>query len=609
MELRSLANFVLACQYSNHTEAAKAAQIPASSLSSAISALETELGLELFVSTPKGMVPSEAGRWLFQQATAILQVVETAFTGKAISTPLKVSSPFHFMFGKLSRAATAAIRPFRLANPNFYAQVQFRSSLVSAFDTACPDDTDIILGYASQAGGDQEHFLFDDKWIAVAGGLQSDETLPPLSPEDLRNHSLWLPPLLPAEEARIRDYCRLHDLPAPEVTSEDVGIFTRLKQAKKPVLLLTPQSLLANGISRNDLTVLDLEMPVYSPVTAKNINTDTKIVTAAQDFIHLMQEELNRQTVTLYNPPVSLHDIQSILTLYHCKNMSAAADSLNQTEAALSARLRETEQLMGTALFARHYKDLHPLPTAVHKIPLLQNVVNLAEATTQEARQIAILDEPVIYLGLSPMAMLNPLSALAISNAIAEWQSLCPHILLKAGEAPAQFLEEHLRRGEYSIIVCESTMRPENSALLMDLGPLQYISAINCEAAPLALPAPADSIRNALEQLPELHHYQPVLETQSLKLCLMLAGNGYNTIMPAALADTINSATALQQQTLLHAPHFYLTAGTNGTRNLNEHEHILLACLRKQFQTLHCNKAAPPVSPAPAAVSKTISPL
>jgi hypothetical protein len=85
-------------------------------------------------------------------------------------------------------------------------------------------------------------------------------------------------------------------------------------------------------------------------------------------------------------------------------------------------------------------------------------------------------------------------------------------------------------------------------------------------------------------QMPEAADYQPALETQSLQLCLTLAGNGYSTIIPAALADNISSAKPLLQYTLPDAPHFYLTAGTSGTRNLNEPEHILLACLRKAFQ-------------------------
>lgn len=584
MELRSLAYFVLACQYYNHAEAAKAEQISPSTLSTAISALETELGLELFVRGPKGLVPSEAGRWLFQQATATLQAVETAFSGKAISTALKVSSPLHFMFGKLSRAATAAVRPFRLSHPEYYAQVHFRSPLISAFDTSSTENTDILMGYASQNGSAQEQFLFDDEWIAVAGGLVPDEDQAPLSPEDLRNYSLWLPPLLPAEEARIHAYCRQHDLPAPEMTSEDVGIFTRLKQAKQPVLLLAPHSLLASGISRNDLAVLRLQNPLHSPVTAQISTKDERLTAIAQDFIRLVREELNRQTVTLYNPPVSLRDIQSILTLYQCRNMSEAARRLNQTQPALSAQLRKTEQLMGTALFARHYKGLHPLPTAVHKAPLLQSVLNLADAIRQGAQQIAVMDEPVIYLGLSPMTMLSPVSATAISRAISEWQQLCPHVVLKVGEAPTQFLEEHLRQGEYSIAIHESVALTTSATLLMDMGALQYISDIDTANAPLALPAPADSVRNAIMQLPEAAHYQPVLETQSLKLCLMLAGNGYSTIMPAALADIISSAKPLLQHNLPDAPHFYLTAGTSGTRNLNEPEHILLACLRKAFQ-------------------------
>ncbi len=584
MELRSLAYFVLACQYYNHAEAAKAEQISPSTLSTAISALEAELGLELFVRGPKGLAPSEAGRWLFQQATAILQAVETAFSGKAISTALRVSSPLHFMFGKLSRAATAAVRPFRLSHPEYYAQVHFRSPLISAFDTSKPENTDILLGYASQNGSEQEQFLFDDEWIAVAGGLVPDEDQAPLSPEDLRNYSLWLPPLLPAEEARIRAYCRQHDLPAPEMTSEDVGIFTRLKQAKQPVLLLAPHSLLASGISRNDLAVLQLQNPLHSPVTAKITTKDEKLTVVAQDFITLVREELSRQTVTLYNPPVSLRDIQSILTLYHCRNMSEAARRLNQTQPALSAQLRKTEQLMGTALFARHYKGLHPLPTAVHKAPLLQSVLNLADAIRQGAQQIAVMDEPVISFGLSPMVLLSPISATAISNAMREWQLLCPHVLLKVSEAPAHILQERLKQGECSIALLDSTMHPENSAFLTDLGPLQYISDIDAEDAPLALPATGDSIRNALMQMPEATEYQPALETQSLQLCLALAGNGYSTIIPAALADNISSAKPLLQHILPDAPHFYLTAGTSGTRNLNEPEHILLACLRKAFQ-------------------------
>lgn len=584
MELRSLAYFVLACQYYNHAEAAKAAQISPSTLSTAISSLESELGLKLFIRGPKGLAPGEAGRWLFQHATTMLQMVEIAFSGKAETSPLKVSSPLHFMFGRLSRAATAAIRPFRMLHPENYAQVSFRSPLESAFETSYADNADIILGYTSGQATDDEQVLFEDEWVAIAGGTVSDDHQICINITNMRGFALWLPPLLPAEEARIRAYCRRHNLPAPETTTEDVGIFTRIKQAKKPVLLLAPHSLVASGISRNNLSVFNLEIPLYSPVTAKIMHTDAKRKSIAQGFIRLVREELNRQTVTLYNPPVSLRDIQSIMTLYQCANMSEAARRLNQTQPALSAQLRKTEQLMGTALFARHYKGLHPLPTAVHKAPLLQSVLNLADTIRQGAQQIAAMDEPVIYFGLSPMALLNPSSATAISRAIAEWQQLCPHVVLKVGEAPVQFLEEHLRQGEYSLAILESTAPPENSALLMDLGHLQYISDIHAVNPPLALPAPADSVRNAIMQLPEATNYQPALETQSLKLCLMLAGNGYSTIMPEALADMINSDKPLLQRTLPDAPHFYLTAGTSGTRSLNEPEHILLACLRKTFQ-------------------------
>jgi DNA-binding transcriptional LysR family regulator len=78
MELRQLRYFCTVAEEHNLTRAAELLGIRATSLSQQIIALERDLGAVLFIRTPAGMTPTEAGFALIPQARAALDAADSA---------------------------------------------------------------------------------------------------------------------------------------------------------------------------------------------------------------------------------------------------------------------------------------------------------------------------------------------------------------------------------------------------------------------------------------------------------------------------------------------------------------------------------------------------
>lgn len=78
MELRQLTYFARLYREGNVTRAARSLNIVQPALSMQIAKLESELGLALFERTPKGMIPTAAGKRAFELFSPILEQVITA---------------------------------------------------------------------------------------------------------------------------------------------------------------------------------------------------------------------------------------------------------------------------------------------------------------------------------------------------------------------------------------------------------------------------------------------------------------------------------------------------------------------------------------------------
>jgi DNA-binding transcriptional LysR family regulator len=78
MSLAQIEYFVAVSRAGNVNRAARQVRVAQPAVSRQIRSLEDELGVALFVRTPRGMVLSDAGHAFLEHATAILDRVERA---------------------------------------------------------------------------------------------------------------------------------------------------------------------------------------------------------------------------------------------------------------------------------------------------------------------------------------------------------------------------------------------------------------------------------------------------------------------------------------------------------------------------------------------------
>ena len=132
MTIQQLLFFEEACRSGSLSKAAGKLFISQQGLSAAISSLEKELGCPLLVRGPKGVTPTEDGRFLLSQADVILEADRACTRYFAARRPVQVLR-VACAFGALSEFADAALSRFTEQNPNI------RLEITEYTDNLCDD--------------------------------------------------------------------------------------------------------------------------------------------------------------------------------------------------------------------------------------------------------------------------------------------------------------------------------------------------------------------------------------------------------------------------------------------------------------------------------------
>lgn len=127
-------------------------------------------------------------------------------------------------------------------------------------------------------------------------------------------------------------------------------------------------------------------------------------------------------------------------------SMRKAAESLNVTQPAASAMLKEVESQLGIALFARNRTGVTPTDGARALLPRIRVVLNEVEALADDLRD-PIGHRPVVRLGTVPHAHLGILQGLA-AYCVKSGQ-----FRLRVKEGPSPVLLEMLLAGELDALV------------------------------------------------------------------------------------------------------------------------------------------------------------
>jgi len=126
MEIRQLRYFARTFETGNITRAAAALSIVQPALSQQLARLESELGVKLLVRSSKGIVPTEAGRVLYQYVRSVLRQLEHARSAVQLkSKPLPLVGAVSIGFAPTTASALgySVLRLFRSEHPGIVLNI------------------------------------------------------------------------------------------------------------------------------------------------------------------------------------------------------------------------------------------------------------------------------------------------------------------------------------------------------------------------------------------------------------------------------------------------------------------------------------------------------
>ena len=569
--------------------------------------LEEELGIKLFQRGPLGHYPSEAARWLYQRVEVALQRIETLEAGadrvRGVQfRRLEITTPLQFMLGRLSRAASQAVRDLGKTHPQALARVQFRTNWLAEdgdLSLPVPDRVEpverVVLEYVDEAA--PQDLLFQDDWIAITNFDRSLEQGRIIDFETLGNLRLLLPPLLPAQTRHARAYCERHGLPEPVIVEEDVGTFPTLSRDARPFALLAPRSLVAGGLSRLQLDHVSLPRDLVSPVAA-SVHDGSELGQAYVEHLKRILKEPDRPVV--YDPHITLRQMRYFLVLFDQMNMTAAARKLNVVQPALSNQLRKLEAMIGRPLFERQRTGLKPTPEAETLAPLIEEAVSLCSNVAVEARRQASQQGRRLTVGVVPLLNHRGTLVKAIAGALEDWTATYPDVRLHVVEAAATVLHRWVESGKISLGLVEAHVSRSVQLDLNSQDRLVVVSKTGRDMLapgdvplarladlPLVLPSDTFGLRQLINRAAEEARVSivPRIEVNSLAVVLaMVRRMPLATVMPETTVQPFVAEGAFQINTIVDPTiHRRLSIIFSTSRSLTEIERALVDTLRRHL--------------------------
>jgi len=243
MDLRQLHYFVAVAEERHLRRAAERLHLSQPPLTRQIKALEEELGVELFVRTPRGMALTDAGETLLRDARAVFGMVESAAERARRSGLGQLGRLDIGIYGSATFGAVPEVlNLFRAKHPDVEIQLHYAQSLaqVSAlrqgrvtivFERTRPNDSDIEIELVAR-----EQLVVAVNENHRLAGLKSVE-LTQLRTETLRIGSA------PMEAARLVEMCHRHGFEPHFAPAASDVIMSTLLTAIGTEVALVPTSM------------------------------------------------------------------------------------------------------------------------------------------------------------------------------------------------------------------------------------------------------------------------------------------------------------------------------------------------------------------------------
>lgn len=196
MEIRQLRYFARTFETGNITRAAAALSIVQPALSQQLARLESELGVKLLVRSSKGIVPTEAGRVLYQYVRSVLRQLEHARSAVQLkSRPLPLVGAVSIGFAPTTASALgySILRLFRSEHPGIVLNIveSFAGDLEKMLLSR---KLDLAILFNPRQPRDIERIPLADERIYLIGARNKGRPLPPrISLQKAATHPLILP--------------------------------------------------------------------------------------------------------------------------------------------------------------------------------------------------------------------------------------------------------------------------------------------------------------------------------------------------------------------------------------------------------------------------------
>jgi DNA-binding transcriptional LysR family regulator len=608
VELRTLAYIVTACRSASLAHAAGDLGIAVSTLSTALRALERDLGLSLFRRINNSLYPTEAARTLMRSADPLLTA--ELFVRRFVAAPAKaklksltVEVGPSFTVGGISRALRRAIDTMGTERPDVFV------------DTVWTDDKDVPhLGGLAENWQDEDcgrvlvgfghdrrpvsravTALLSDRWVFACRLPAGTQELP--SAADLAAGRLIVPLLSPLLIEQADRYFSQHRIKGVRFLNDHPGDLPRIIDDYPDAALFVPESLVSPRLGL-------LNVAAIAPATSLT----TRIIARAAEpnavtglFVrHLKRALAEKGRFHIGRPVISLRQVHYFNLVHRLRRVSAAARGANISQPALSEQLQKLEAALGGTLFERQGDGV--IPTA--KGERFKRMAKLIEAgfrrfstsetgaTPPQGRRIAV--------GILPSVNQHGFLLNRITEAMLDVQARHPDLKLVIQEAPNGTLQDWVIRGLVGVAIVE-TVLPRMPRL--PLGSSERLAAIVHTRHKLLPPGPvalADlarlnlalltnryGLRQLLDSAAEQQNIRlrPYMEIDALSMAVaILARLPVCTVLPTSAVEREIAAGDLSAHPIVDPTiSRRLFVIYSGERTLSESERGLVNALRRKL--------------------------
>jgi DNA-binding transcriptional LysR family regulator len=568
VDFRQLRYFRAAVEQRSMTGAARACAAGQPTLSTQIKRLEQELGAPLFVRTPSGIEPTQAGRTLHRAVAPTLQSAAhgVRYLKSGVHAPIEaVTLRIDYSAASLLGALVqATARDVEARSPQFNFLLEASEWPAVGGLGVSPSTGGIHIRHTVAAKG-----TVADKWLLVAAG--SGRQPPsrrladgcvidvPALPDDVAQALARRPAMLASASLR------MHGVGVPDLLlallSEHRGIALLPRLAMNVALLRHPR-LATEEISAG-------LPPLMVTVDAAGASPGMRRV-----FIERFGECAKRPRATPDPGHGQLPDVRQLqYFLAACDEgaMTRTAAKFNIVQPALSAQVKSLETKLGRKLFERLPHGIAPTAfgrtTYAIYAPILAQLRSLRRKETPES------NGQTFCIGVLPALDEQSLLLRAVTAAILEWQQIFPKVTLRSSEALSDTLLDWVADGSVDLAIVDDlharTAFVSNSLSLEPLAILTSARNADCPNGPikladvarldLVLPSP----RHGLRALMNRHFASigisltPKLELDSMASAVSLVkGGGWATILPASavqrsIDDRLLAAHPIVQPTIM----------------------------------------------------------